>query len=171
MEMKRLFTTLFFFTVLFSAKAQFPENVIVLDVDLNKTKVINGSLSEGQYVDMRFGLRPAIHCYTAPQKMYFSGHHVLYAIKVPANTKVLVELNTRGNMSLYAYMISADRYDVPPYVEVVSKSGCSSSMKPMGELDRVMMKAGTVSTHVIVGVSGIEEANSGAFNLKITTKS
>ena len=169
--MKRLLCALFLFTVIFSAEAQFPKNVVVLDVELNKTKIINGSLSEGQNVDMRFGLRTAIHCYTAQQKKYFNGHHVLYAFKVPANTKVLVELITRGNMSLYGYMISADLYDVPPEVEIVSKSGCFSSMNPTGELDRIMMKAGTVPTHVIVGVSGIEEANSGAFNLKITTKS
>ncbi len=169
--MKRLFTSLFLITLMFSAKAQFPENVIVLNVDMNKTKIINGSLSEGQYVDMRFGLRPAIHCYTAAEKKYFNGHHVLYAVKVPANTKVLVELNTRSDMSLYGYMIDASRFDIPPYVEVVSKSGCFSSMKPMGELDRVMMKSGSVSTHVIIGVTGIEEANKGSFNLKITTRS
>ena len=159
-----LFTTL-------SIQAQFPNHVQLLDVALNNSKTLSGSLSERRYIDMRFGLRPALHCYTAAQKTYFSGHHVLYAVKVPANTKVLVEMNTRGDMSLYGYMIDASKYDIPPYVEVVSKMGCTSSMQAMGQPDRIMMKAGSVDTHVIFAVCGIEEANKGAYTLKITTRS
>lgn len=152
------------------ATAQFPEHVEVLDVQLNQTQNIKGDLSEGRFVDLRFGMRGSVNCFTEAQKKYFNGHHRLHAFKVPANTKVLVELTTNNDMSLYAYMIDAKRFDVPPYLENVSKSGCSSSVKPKGELERVMLKAGSVPTHVVVGVTGIEENSTGTYNLKITTR-
>lgn len=171
MSIKTNITGLFYFVSLVVLQAQFAKHVQVLQVGVNTSKMLSGSLSEGRYVDMRFGLRPALHCFTAVQKNYFSGHHVLYAVKVPANTKVLVELNTRSDMSLYGYMIDASKYDIPPYVEVVSKMGCTSSMLPVGQADRIMMKAGTVDTHVIFAACGIEEANKGAYTLKITTRS
>ena len=170
--MKKL--ALFYCTLvmgILSVQAQFPDHVQVLDIDLNSNKILQGDLSEGRYIDMRFGLRPALHCYTSAQKFFFNGHHVLYALEVPANTKILVELNTVSDMSLYGYMIDASKFDIPPHVEVVSKMGCTSSMQPMGQPDRIMMKAGTVATHVIFAVCGIEEANKGAFTLKITTRS
>lgn len=150
--------------------AQFPEQVKVLKVKLNETQTLAGSLSEGRFVDMRFGMRSSVGCFTEAQKTYFDGHHVFYAFKVPANTKVLVELTTKGNMSLYGYMISSSRYDIPPYLENVSKAGCSSSFNGAGELDRIMLKAGDEETHIIVAVTGIQEAQEGAFNLKIIAK-
>ncbi|BDS14400.1 hypothetical protein [Aureispira anguillae] len=152
------------------ATAQFPEHVKVLNVELNKTQTIKGNLSEGRFVDLRFGMRGSVNCFTEGQKKYFNGHHRLYAFKVPANTKVLVELTTNNNMSLYGYMIDAKRFDVPPYLENVSKAGCSSSAKPQGELERIMLKAGTTATHVVVAVTGIEENSTGDFTLKVTTR-
>jgi hypothetical protein len=168
--MKYLICALFLFIVVFSSKAQFPKHVKVLDVELNNTKILSGSLSEGKYVDLRFGMINTINCYTKEQKRFFDGHHVLYAFEVPADTKVLVELITRGDMSIYGYMIDSKSYNVPPYLEHVSKSGCASSFKPFGELDRIMIKSGTIPMNVVVGVTGVDEANKGAFNLKITTR-
>ncbi|MCH2022344.1 MAG: hypothetical protein MK207_07645 [Saprospiraceae bacterium] len=168
--MKYLICTLLLFIILFSANAQFPKHVKVLNVELNNTTVFSGSLSEGKYVDLRFGMINTINCYTKEQKRFFDGHHVLHAFEVPAETKVLVELITRGDMSIYGYMIDSKSYIVPPYVEHVSKSGCASSCKPYGELDRIMIKSGNIPMNVIVGVAGIDEANKGAFNLKITTR-
>ena len=83
---------------------------------------------------------------------------------------MLVEVITRGDMSIYGYMIDSKKYDVPPYLEHVSKSGCASSFKPFGELDRIMIKSGSIPMNVVVGVTGIDEANTGAFDLRITTR-
>lgn len=169
--MKNLLSTLLVLFVLSTTTfAQFPEHVKVIDVKLNEAKTLTGSLSEGRFVDMRFGMRGSVGCFTEAQKMYFDGHHVFYAFKVPAGTKVLAELNTRGNMSLYAYTMSSSRYDIPPYLENVGKAGCTSSFKEVGELDRVMLKAGDEETHVIVVVTGVEESKEGPFTLKITAK-
>jgi hypothetical protein len=168
--MKILNTLFLFLAFAFSTQAQFPAHVKVLDVKLNETKTITGSLSEGRYVDLRFGMRASVGCFTEDQKIYFNGHHCLYAFKVPANTKVLVELHTKGDESLYGYLIDAKRYDVPPYLENVGKTGCSSSFKEEGEMDRVMLKAGDTEMNVVIGVAGVNEANNGAFALKITAK-
>ncbi|WMX15053.1 MULTISPECIES: hypothetical protein [unclassified Aureispira] len=163
-------TLLLMAAMIVTANAQFPDYVKVLDVELNKTKTVKGDLSEGRFIDLRFGMRGSVSCFTEAQKRYFSGHHRLYAFEVPANTKVLVEVSTNNDMSLYGYMIDAQRFDVPPYLENVSKSGCQSSAKPSGELDRIMMKAGSVKTHVIVAVTGLDENSTGAYTLKITTR-
>lgn len=169
--MKYTSTLLFFMLMLVgTSQAQFAKHVKVIEATLNGTKTLNGSLSEGRYIDLRFGMRGSVGCFTEAQKKYFNGHHVLYAFEVPANTKVLVELNTRSDMSLYGYMLSSDRYDIPPYLENVSKSGCSASMNAMGQLDRIMLKAGATATNVIIGVTGIDEAEAGAFTLKVTTR-
>lgn len=168
--MKIINTLFLFLTLTITTQAQFPDHVKVLDVKLNESKVVTGSLSEGRYVDLRFGMRASVKCFTEDQKKYFNGHHRLYAFEVPADTKVLVELNTKGNQSLYGYMIDAGRYDVPPYLENVSSSGCMASFKEMGELDRVMLKAGGTAMNVVIGVVGVDEANEGAFTLKITAK-
>ena len=170
--MKILICTLLLITAAWTtATAQFAEEVQILKVELGSTKTLTGSLSEGKAIDASFGYQTGVQCYTEAEKEYFSGNHRLYSFKVPANTKVLVELNTRGNMSLYGYMIPADSYDIPPQLKAVDKSGCSSSFKEMGQLDRVMLKAGSGAVNVVVGVAGIEGADKGAFNLKITTRS
>jgi len=163
-------TLLLMAAMIATANAQFPDHVKVLNVELNKTKTVKGDLAEGRFVDLRFGLRGSVNCFTEGEKRYFSGHHRLYAFEVPANTKVLVEMTTNNDMSLYGYMIDAKRYDVPPYLENVSKSGCTSSAKAMGELERVMMKAGSTKTHVVVAVTGLDENNTGEFTLKVTAR-
>lgn len=163
-------TILFMATMITYANAQFKDHVKVLNVELNKPQTIKGDLAEGRFVDLRFGLRGSVNCFTENQKRYFSGHHRLIAFEVPANTKVLIEMTTNNDMSLYGYMIDAKRYDIPPYLENVSKSGCSSSAKPKGETERIMMKAGSTKTHVVVAVTGLDENNTGEFTLKVTAR-
>ena len=169
--MKNLIHTLILLVAMTtSSMAQFEDHVKQLDVTVGSSKSLSGSLSEGRYIDLRFGMRSSVGCFTELEKKYFNGHHVLYTFKVPAHTKVLVELNTRGDMSIYGYMIPANRYDVPPTLQNISNSGCSASHNPMGELDRVMLKAGDETMNVVIGVTGIEESDTGAFNLKVTTR-
>ncbi len=153
-----------------TASAQFPKQVKVLDVNANGTTSVKGNLSEGQFVDLRFGMRGSVGCFNESEKTRYNGHHRLYAFEVPANTKVLVEMTTSSDMSLYGYMITNDRFDVPPYLENVSKSGCAASAQPIGNLERIMMKAGSSPMHVVVAVTGVESNNSGEFNLKIVTR-
>jgi hypothetical protein len=163
-------TILLMAAMIATANAQFPEHVKTLKVELNKTLTVKGDLAEGRFVDLRFGMRGSVNCFTEAQKRYFSGHHRLFAFEVPANTKVLIETTTNNDMSLYGYMIDAKRYDIPPYLENVSKSGCSSSAKAKGELERIMMKAGSTKTHVIVAVTGLDENSTGEFTLKVTAR-
>ncbi|MGH1339196.1 MAG: hypothetical protein ACRBFS_23970 [Aureispira sp.] len=153
-----------------TASAQFPKQVKVLDVKINSTTSVKGDLSEGQFVDLRFGMRGSVGCFTEAEKTRYDGKHRFYAFKVPANAKVLVEMNTGSDMSLYGYMITTDRFDIPPYLENVSKSGCTASAQPMGSLERIMLKAGSSPMHVVVAVTGVESNESGEFNLKVTTR-
>ena len=141
-----------------------------MDVKINSTTSVKGNLSEGQFVDLRFGMRGSVGCFTEAEKTRYDGKHRFYAFKVPANAKVLVEMNTASDMSLYGYMITTDRFDIPPYLENVSKSGCTASAQPMGSLERIMLKAGSSPMHVVVAVTGVESNESGEFNLKVTTR-
>lgn len=163
-----MFTLLVSFV--FTTQAQFPSQVKVLEAKVNGTISVDGDLANGQYVDLAFGFRGSVNCFTEAQRTLFDGKHRLYAFKVPANTKVLVEMTTGNDMSLYGYMITTDRYDVPPYLENVSKEGCSASAKPMGELERIMMKTRSTPMYVVVGVTGVQENETGTFKLKVTTR-
>lgn len=153
-----------------TASAQFPKQVKVLDVKINNTLSEKGNLSDGQFVDLRFGTRGSVGCFTEAEKTRYNGHHRFYAFEVPANAKVLVEMTTASDMSLYGYMVTTDRFDIPPYLENVSKSGCTASAQDMGSLERIMLKAGSSPMHVIVAVTGVESNDAGEFNLKITTR-
>ena len=152
------------------AQAQFPKHVKVLEVKSSGTTAVQGDLANGRFVDLAFGLRGSVNCFTESEKQSFDGKHRLYAFKVPANTKVLIEMTTSNDMSLYGYMITTDRHDVPPYLENVSKEGCSASAKPMGQPDRIMMMTRATPMHIVVGVTGIQENETGTFNLKVTTR-
>lgn len=169
--MKVIFTTLvFLLSGLQMAYAQFPAHVQVLDVKSSGTTTVKGDLAEGRFVELTFATRGSVNCFTTADKQKFDGKHRLYAFKVPANTKILVEMTTVNNMSLYGYMITTDRFDVPPYLENVSKEGCSSSAKPMGEPERIMMMTRNTPMHVVVAVTGVQENETGPFNLKVVTR-
>jgi hypothetical protein len=174
--MNYLISTLYSIVLLFalgtSATAQFPSHINKVDVKTGQSKTVKGNLTTGRSVDLRFGMRGSVGCYSDSEKYLFSGHHVFYTFEVPANTKVLVELSDQdSDMSLYAYMMSKDRYDVPPYLENVGKTGCANSHNPKDQTNRVMLKAGSSTMNVVVGVAGANEAAGGDFNIKITTKS
>lgn len=169
--MKHLFCTLLCLVGIWTiAQAQFPSEVNTLDIKTGAAKTVKGDLSSGKFVDLRFGMRPAIGCFTEAEKMHYNGNHVFYAFQVPANTKILVELTAGSNMSLYGYMLDANTHTIPPYLERVAKGGCASSHNGQGQVDRVMMKAGPSPTNVVIGVSGVNEAASGDFSIKVLTR-
>lgn len=164
-----LFTLLLVLGWSLTSHAQFPDKVNVIDVNVGSSKTIQGDLSSGNFVDLRFGSRGSVNCFGEKEKLFFNGNHVFYAFKVPANTKILVELTASSNMSLYGYMLDANKYDVPPYLERVVNSGCMASHKSKGEVDRVMMKS-TDEVNVVIGVAGVNEAANGSFKLKVVTR-
>ena len=94
----------------------------------------------------------------------------MYAFEVPANTKMIVDLSSAVDLSLYGYLIDTKRYDTPPYVENVSKFGCQASHKPNTGNERILLVAGSTPMHVILGVAGPNETENGAFSIKITSK-
>lgn len=169
--MKNLFCTLLCLIGIWSiGQAQFAKEVNVLAIKTGTAKTVKGDLSSGTFKDLRFGLRSSVNCFTEAEKMYFNGNHVLYGFTVPANTKILVEINASEHTSLYGYMLDSKTYTIPPYLEKVSKSGCSSSHNGSGEVDRIMMKSGSTPMNVVIGVTGVNEAAGGAFTLKVVTR-
>ncbi|MCP4442525.1 MAG: hypothetical protein GY810_26765 [Aureispira sp.] len=167
--MKHLFCTLLCLVGFWSiGQAQFADEVNVLDIKVGATKTVKGDLSSGTFKDLRFG--NSVGCFSDAEKSFFNGNHVIYGFKVPANTKVLVEINAADHTSLYGYMLDASTYTIPPYLEKVSKSGCSASHNGAGAVDRIMMKAGSTPMNVVVGVTGVNEAAGGSFTLKVVTR-
>jgi len=152
------------------AHAQFPDHVNVIDVKMNSTSTIKGDLSTGRFVDLRFGVRGSVDCFTEKEKFQYNGKHVFYSFEVPAGTKMVVSMTGNDDFSLYGYMIDAKRYDTPPYVENVSKFGCSSSHKSEGGKEQIILAAGSVPMNVVLAVAGVNERANGGFTLKVTTK-
>lgn len=165
-----LFTLLFAFALTTTIQAQFEENIKQIKVDVGTIKTIKGDLSEGHFVNTRFGTRASVNCFTESEKHHFNGNHVLYAFEVPANTKMIVDLSSAVDLSLYGYLIDNSRYDTPPYVENVSKFGCKSSHKEGTGNERILLVAGSTTMHVILGVAGPNESENGEYSIKITSK-
>ena len=143
---------------------------------------VSGDLSEGNFMaDISWAWNSSVACFPQTQSRKFTGHHVLYAIDLPAYTEyeIWVEpADKNANFSIYAYQVGI----ITPNNTVPILSSC---IRCEADHKWDYKKRGQVQDHtrrikdilaisnpyqVIIGVVGAEGLSTGKFGLFVQRK-
>lgn len=160
--------------------ATWPTNVTVLDIKKGLTVDVVGKLESGQTLpDISWAARSSVACFPGTERAYFEGKHVFYGLVLPKNSELNVTVtpkDTAQNLSVYAYEMALNRFDLPPLNQVVS---CESERKwdrpkkgKTQDHSRVLPKLTALQNpyNVVIAVTGPAEAQAGEFTLSISVK-
>lgn len=144
---------------------------------------INGNLAEGTFMsDISWAWNSSVACFLQTQSRKFTGHHVLYAIDLPAYTEYEIWVEPKdknANFSIYAYQVGT----ISANNTVPNLSSCIRceadhkwDYKKRGQVQdhtrRVKDILATTSPYqVIIGVVGAEGLATGEFVLYVSKKS
>lgn len=150
----------------------FPAKVKKVVIEANKTFEVKGNLNEGEIIsDLSWASRSSTACFPATQNSKFKANHVLYHTDLPRRSILNVKLipdNPEGPaMSLYAYQIGTNDYDVVPELStaVTCEADYINDRPVRGKVEdgtrSVRVNATTNPYTVVYGVSGVEGATGG----------
>ena len=143
---------------------------------------INGDLGEGTFMsNISWAWNSAVACFPQTQSRKFTGHHVLYAIGLPAYTEyeIWVEpVDKNANFSIYAYQVGtiSSNNTVPNLSSCIRcEADHKWDYKKRGQVQdhtrRVKDILATTSPYqVVIGVVGAEGLATGGFQLYIKKK-
>lgn len=155
-----------------TATKGFPSTVKKVVIEANKTFEVKGNLSEGEVItDLSWASLSSTACFPATQNSKFKAKHMLYHTSLPPRSILNVKLipdNPEGPaMSLYAYQIGTDDYDVVPALStaVTCEADYINDRPVRGKVEdgtrSVRVNATTNPYTVVYGVSGVEGATGG----------
>jgi hypothetical protein len=162
--------------------AQQDSNIKWIEMPITNVVSVSGDLAEGNFIsDISWAWNSAVACFPQTQSRKFTGHHVLYAIDLPAYTEyeIWVEpIDKNANFSIYAYQVGT----ISPNNTVPNLSSCIRceadhkwDYKKRGQVQdhtrRVKDILATTSPYqVVISVVGAEGLASGGFQLYIKKK-
>lgn len=162
--------------------AQQDSNIKWIEMPITNVVSVSGDLAEGNFIsDISWAWNSAVACFPQTQSRKFTGHHVLYAIDLPAYTEyeIWVEpIDKNANFSIYAYQVGT----ISPNNTVPNLSSCIRceadhkwDYKKRGQVqDHTRSVKDILATtspyQVIIGVVGAEGLASGEFQLYIKKK-
>lgn len=188
MKIRTLFTlsllTVFGLSVQAAAQGRggWPANVKFIASKSNETASSDGDLSQGKPMeDLSWASNSSNACFPATQNEKFRGNHVLFATTIPARSILTVSVTPTDestNLSLYAYMIGADSYDlVPDLARCITCEADHKWDRPWkGKVQtserKVEFQNPTQNTYnIVIGVSAPAGGTSGKFRVEVRTKS
>lgn len=190
--MKRIFTSVMIAAALaavgtVSAIGQkkaggWPASVKFIESKSNDTASAEGDLSSGKTMDdLSWASSSSNACFPATQNEKFRGNHVFFATTIPARSIVTVSVTPTAestNLSLYAYMMGADSYDIVPDLarcitcEADHKWDRPWKGKVQTSERHVEFQNPTQNTYnIFIGVSAPTGGTSGKFKVEVKTKS
>jgi hypothetical protein len=162
------------------AWAAWPTQVTEIKVEKGKTASVEGKLEAGAPVaDLAWASSSQVACFPATQNEKFQGNHVLYAATLPPKSVMTVTLtpkNTSADMSLYAYQIGANSFDLPPNLarctscEADHKWDRPKKGKTQDHTRSVKLTSTTNPYNVVIGVAGPKGVTAGEFTLSVEVK-
>lgn len=170
---------LFYTTLSFAQKDTLVKWIVVPD---SGPISIIGDLAEGSLMnDISWAWNSSIACFPQTQARKFSGHHILYALDLPAFTEMeiwLVPEDKKANFSIYAYMVgTVSENNIVPNL--------SSCIRCEADHKWDFKKRGQVQDHtrrikdilaianpyqVVIGVVGAEVLSEGKYTLFVQKK-
>ncbi|HEY9839726.1 MAG: hypothetical protein ACAI44_17595 [Candidatus Sericytochromatia bacterium] len=161
------------------APKSFPETVKPIVLKSNETISIKGNLETGEEIsDLSWASDSSVACFPATQNARFRAKHVLFHTQLPPRSILFVRLLPEDRskpMSLYAYQIGTQYFDVVP--KLFSAVNCEADHmrdRPVkGKVEdgsrMVRLNATTNPYNVVIGVSG-NQGVTGPFTLELELK-
>ncbi len=162
--------------------AQQDSNIKWIEMPATNVVSVSGDLAEGNFIsDISWAWNSAVACFPQTQSRKFTGHHVLYAIDLPAYTEyeIWVEPSDKNaNFSIYAYQVGtiSTNNTVPNLSSCIRcEADHKWDYKKRGQVQdhtrRVKDILATTSPYqVLIGVVGAEGLAMGGFQLHIKKK-
>lgn len=163
-------------------KGSWSASVKVIASKSNDTASAEGDLSSGKTMeDLSWASSSSNACFPATQNEKFRGNHVFFATTIPARSIVTVSVTPTEdstNLSLYAYMMGADSYDmVPDLARCITCEADHKWDRPWkGKVQtserHVEFQNPTQNTYnIFIGVSAPTGGTKGKFKVEVKTKS
>lgn len=169
----------------FSSEAQtqkaFPEYVMLVKSESNKTVTVEGKLEDGRLIeDLSWAWNSSNACFVGTQAAKFGGNHVFFATTIPTRSIMTVRVipeDKNANFSLYAYSIGTSYFYVVPDLprcvtcEADYKWDRPWKGKTQDHTRWVELNAIGDPFNVVIGVTASTGVTSGKFKLEISVKS
>lgn len=174
-------TRLIFFSFLLLGSillnAQSEESYEVIDLDTEAEITVNGNLSSGFLMPLKWAESSQVACFPATRFYEFKGNHLLYRVQMPANAQIKITVTPKSKkhrINLYALRLGANNYDSPP--EIFRAISCEASYplyagRPNPKAPAKPQSVDYISIrkpyNILIGVAGAEGLTEGDFELKI----
>ena len=163
-----------------AARADWPSGVTVFETTKGSTVEVQGAFEAGVPLeDLSWAWSATNACFPGTQAAKFSGHHVFFATTIPvrsAMTVVVIPDDVQQDVSIYAYMIGASYFYLPPVLP--GSVTCEANHKwdrpwkgrTQDHTRSVEVNAIGNPYNVLIGVSGPRSAVTGRFTLQVTVE-
>lgn len=163
-------------------KKGWPANVTFIASKSNESVSADGDLASGKPMDdLSWASSSSNACFPATQNSKFRGNHVLFATSIPARSILTVSATPEQesmNLSIYAYMMGANSYDlVPDLARCITCEADHKWDRPWkGKVQtserHVEFQNPTGNTYnIVIGVSSPAGVVGGKFRVELKTKS
>jgi hypothetical protein len=142
-----------------------------------KTKVLGKLESGSAMTSLSWANGSSMACFPATENQNFEGHHVLYAVEMPAQSELEIKANptsSKTDLSVYGIRIGTTNYSVPP--SLTSAVTCEAGYDKVndsnpGVTESVKVTSTTNPYNVVVGVAGAKGVAAGEFTLSLSLTS
>ena len=134
----------------------------------------SSDLSRGKTISLDFAHESTMACWTATEDQNFSGPHQFFALTMPANSTLTVDLESQPKVdaNLYVIQVGTTIFTLPP--SLLTAVTCEAAY-PMstdsnpGAIDSAVVRTFNNPYNVIIGVAGAQNHERGGFVLSVTT--
>jgi hypothetical protein len=169
-------------TVNAQSKKGWSKDVTVIAGKANETVTVDGDLADGKIIeDLSWASSSSNACFPATQNLKYRGNHVFFATTIPARSilKVIITPKDKSaNMSLYAYMIGENSFDVVPDLSrcITCESDEKWDMPWKGKVQtherKVEFQNPTQNTYnIFIGVAAPKDVTKGEFTVQLKLES
>lgn len=178
---KAILCTLVLLTITTLTRAQWPSNVVVIDMGGKDSVTVQGDLSKGSTMeDLSWAWSSSNACFPGTQASKFRGNHVFFAVKNPPRSEMRISVtptDANGDLSIYAYRIGDNDYTlVPDLSRCITCEADHKWDRPVrGKVQTSERKVefqnpGTATYNILIGVSGPATATTGTFTVKVVVE-
>lgn len=175
---KTIFSISYVLLLGINMNAQWPSSVTLINPGTVDSVITEGDLAKGASMsDLSWAWNSANACFPATQAAKFKGHHVFFAITMPALCQMKISViptDPKADLSVYAYRIGASDYSLVP--ELTRCITCEADHKwdrkwkgkeQTSERKVSFQNPGKEVYNILIGVSGPASATSGTFAVKV----